>query len=87
MMAVLKFEVMAKNGSYKDRNGNDKVRWHKMGNCFETEKGLSIKIDSTPVGWDGWISLFEPRPKENFKEAGSSDVPRPLQEIAEDIPF
>jgi len=58
-----------------------------MGNCFETEKGLSIKIDSTPVGWDGWISLFEPRPKDNFKEAGSSDVPRPLQEIAEDIPF
>ena len=60
-MAVMRYEVKAKNGSYKDRNGQEKTRWHQMGVCFQSDEGhLSIKIDSTPVNWDGWISLFEP---------------------------
>ena len=45
-MATVKYEAKTKNGTYKDKNGEDKTRWHNMGVCFETAKGLSLKIDS-----------------------------------------
>jgi hypothetical protein len=79
MMAVVKYDVVAKNGTYKDRNGDEKTRWLKMGVCFESDKGLSIKIDSMPVGFDGWLSLMTPKPRE--------DKPKQLNDIDEDIPF
>jgi len=62
-MAKLKFTVATKNGTYM-KDGEEKARWHIMGNCFENDKGqLSIKIDSIPVNFDGWISLFTPKDK------------------------
>lgn len=81
-MAVLKYEVKTKNGTYKDRNGEEKTKWHQMGVCFENDKGqLSMKIDSIPVGFDGWVSLFEPKPKEG------AQTPQQSPAIADDIPF
>lgn len=89
-MAVVRYEVKAKNGTYKDRNGEEKARWHNMGVCFQSDQGhLSLKIDSIPVNWDGWISLFEPKPKENENKrlntgagiAGSNGIQD------DDIPF
>ena len=59
MWAVVRYEVKAKNGTYKDRNGEEKARWHNMGVCFQSDQGhLSIKIDSLPLNWDGWVSLL-----------------------------
>ena len=86
-MAVLKYEVKAKNGTYKDRNGEEKTKWHQMGVCFENDKGqLSMKIDSIPVGFDGWVSLFEPKPKE--PSAGRSNPSNAGNSIQDDdIPF
>ena len=82
-MAVLKYEVKTKNGTYKDRNGEEKTKWHQMGVCFENDKGqLSIKIDSIPVGFDGWVSLFEPKPKENVQ-----NITQNTAQISDDIPF
>ena len=85
-MATIRYEVKAKNGSYKDRNGEEKVRWHHMGVCFQNDKGqLSLKIDSIPLNWDGWVSLFEPKPKD---EKGTTSAPAPANTIADDdIPF
>jgi len=80
-MAVVKYDVVAKNGTYKDRNGDEKTRWLKMGVCFESEKGLSIKIDSMPIAFDGWMSLMTPKPKE-----GVSNTPT-ANSIDDDIPF
>ena len=82
-MAVLKYEVKTKNGTYKDRNGEEKTKWHQMGVCFENDKGqLSMKIDSIPVGFDGWVSLFEPKPKENVQHTAQPQAP-----MLDDIPF
>ena len=85
-MATIRYEVKAKNGSYKDRNGEEKVRWHHMGVCFQNDKGqLSMKIDSIPLNWDGWVSLFEPKPKDDKVTASA---PAPQNTIADDdIPF
>lgn len=87
-MAVVRYEVKAKNGTYKDRNGEEKARWHQMGVCFQNDKGqLSLKIDSIPVNWDGWISLFEPKPKEeNSNRSVSSGAVR-AEVMDDDIPF
>lgn len=83
-MAVVKYEVMAKNGTYKDRNGDEKARWLKLGVCFESEKGLSIKLDSVPINFDGWITLMTPKPKENIS---SNIQARNVNNMDEDIPF
>lgn len=83
-MAVVKYEVMAKNGTYKDRNGDEKARWLKLGVCFESEKGLSIKLDSVPINFDGWMTLMTPKPKENTNGIIQT---RSVNNMDEDIPF
>tara|TARA_R110000822_G_scaffold151980_2_gene291115 strand:- start:665 stop:907 length:243 start_codon:yes stop_codon:yes gene_type:complete len=80
-MAKLKYELKVKNGTYKDRNGQEKNSWLKVGSCFESDKGLSIKLDSVPVNFDGWISMFEPRPKDEDPFAGM------VRSTVENIPF
>lgn len=54
-------EIMARAGSYTDREGNEKTRWQKCGILIEKDGKLSIKLESLPVGFDGWLSCFEPR--------------------------
>ena len=83
-MANLKYEIKAKSGTYKNKSGEEKPNWVKMGVVFESEKGLSIKIESIPVGWDGWASLFSPKPKESQIDP-FADVN--FNKLEEDIPF
>lgn len=70
-MAKLVYEAIAKLPAGKD----GKVRWHKCGVVFESDKGLSLKLDSLPSsGFDGWLSLREPRPKDQAPaSAAASD--------------
>ena len=94
---AIKYDVIAKNGTYKTQDGSEKTKWLKMGVCMETQSGgLAIKIDSMPVGWDGWMTLAEPKEKSNFREAGVSDYTarsakdyanKTVAEIESDIPF
>lgn len=45
---------------------SEKVRWLKVGAVFEKDGRLSMKLDSIPAGeWNGWLSLFEPKPKDD----------------------
>lgn len=60
-MAIKRYDVVAVTGSYTDRNGVEKRRYMNCGAVFETEKGLSLKIEAIPVGFDGWFQLYEPR--------------------------
>lgn len=68
------YDVSAVTGTYRDpRTGEDKNVWKRIGAVFENEKGLSIKLDTIPVGeWNGWATLFPPKPQE-----GSSPRPGP----------
>lgn len=60
-----KWDVMARTGEYTDKDGQTKARWQKCGVVLESDKGLSLKIEVIPVGeWNGWFSLFEPKPRE-----------------------
>jgi len=75
----VKFEVIAKTGTYTDKNGQEKNRWTKCGVVMETAKGLSLKLESLPIGSDGWFILSEPKPKDDRQ--GS------LSNIDSDPPF
>jgi hypothetical protein len=57
----IKYEVIANGGSYTNKDGVEKKRWLKCGVVMETAKGLSLKLESMPVGGDGWFILSEPR--------------------------
>ena len=60
---AIKYEVITKNGTYKDRTtGEDKQSWLKVGVLVDTKNGgQAIKIDYLPPQFDGWFQLREPK--------------------------
>ena len=84
-----KFDVVAITGKYQDRDGNEKNRYTNIGVVIETSKGLSLKLESIPIGFDGWAYLNEP------KERDQREAPRQQQRSQQsrggddmsDIPF
>ena len=69
---ALKYEAKVVSGTYKTQTGEEKPNWIKVGAVFETPKGLSLKLESVPVSWDGWIKFFEPKAKDDKKPQSSS---------------
>jgi len=77
MKMGIKYEVSAKTGEYQDKEGNTKARYIQMGVVIEGPRGLSLKLESIPVNWDGWAYLNTPKPKEVYaaKAKNTDDVP------------
>ena len=50
-----------------------------MGSVIQTKNGrMTLKIESIPVGWDGWASLMEPKqdePKKSRQPGDDDDLP------------
>lgn len=90
-MAIKRYDVVAVTGTYTDRNGIEKKRYLNCGVVFETDKGLSLKLEAVPTAGDGWFMLFEPRNDEQRPQQRRGD---PAKEPAlagmdfnDDIPF
>jgi hypothetical protein len=66
-----KFDVVAITGKYQDRDGNEKSRYVTIGAVIETSKGLSLKLEAVPVGWDGWAGLYEPKARDEAPQRSS----------------
>lgn len=50
---------------YTDRDGNEKTRYINVGALLERDDGSrTLKLESIPVGFNGWINFFEPRDRE-----------------------
>lgn len=77
-MAVI-YEVTVRSGTYQ-KDGQEKVRYQRIGSVIETKKGLMLKLDSVPLvenGWAGWAYLFSPKddvPKQQSKSQDFDDV-------------
>jgi hypothetical protein len=77
-MAVI-YEVTVKAGTYQ-KDGQEKVRYQRIGSVIETKKGLMLKLDSIPLvenGWQGWAYCFSPKddaPKQQSKSTDFDDV-------------
>ena len=64
-MAIV-YELFAKAGEYTNKEGEQKVRWHKCGVVIESRNGgMAANIESLPTNFDGWLQIKPPRPKEN----------------------
>ena len=77
-MAIV-YEVTVKAGTYQ-KDGQEKVRYQRIGSIIETKKGLMLKLDSVPLvdgGWTGWSYLFSPKDdasKQQHKSTEFDDV-------------
>jgi hypothetical protein len=82
-VAILK----AKSGTYQDKKtGQTKTSYTIVGSVIEGSNGRSYKLDSVPVGFDGW--LFEAELPERRDGAGPRpSVPQPVDDIGDDVPF
>ena len=64
------------------QTGKDgKAYWKQIGAVLQTDKGFSLKLETIPVGWDGWATLFEPKAKESKPE------PAQNADLDSDVPF
>jgi hypothetical protein len=59
------YEVISVTGTYTNKQGEEKKRWTKVGVVLQGKNGLSLKLESIPVGWDGWATLAEPKAKDD----------------------
>jgi hypothetical protein len=90
-MASVEYEVMAKTGTYRDSDGNEKNRWLKCGVVLRSDKGLSLKLEAVPVGeFNGFFSLFEPKPRDGQRSQPERQTrQRPtsnFDDMSDDIP-
>ena len=79
-------------GKYKLANGEEKLRYQKIGSVIKTAKGPMVKMDSIPLiegGWSGWAYLFEHSEQTgNFsKPANKVAQPSGFDDMSDDIPF
>lgn len=77
----VKFKVVAITGKYT-QDGQEKNRYADLGVVMETRNGLMLKLETVPVGWDGWAYLNDPKPREDQKKSG-----RPMRdEFSDNLP-
>jgi hypothetical protein len=90
-----KYDIVAKVGTYKTKQGEDKAIWRTVGAVVEGDKGPFIVIDRAfnpaalpDAKGDGkaYLSLFVPEAK-GTKIAGDDDVPRRSADPDDRIPF
>ena len=84
----LRYDVITKNGTYI-KDGVEKTKWLKVGVCMDTKQNsLAIKLDSLPINFDGWLSLAEPKQKDNFIPKGNDEMPKAsFDNLDDQIPF
>lgn len=76
-----RYDIVAITGKYTNSEGQEKSRYANLGVVLENERGaLSIKLESIPVGWDGWAYLNEPRPRDGER-------PAPKKRDDDQVPF
>lgn len=82
---------------YTASNGEEKTRYINMGVLFQRDDGsLTMKLESIPVSFNGWINFYEPKPRdgeapkpERQRPQRQAPAPAPEGEVPfdDDIPF
>jgi len=83
-MAKTIYEVTVITGEYKNKDGDIKKRYQRIGSVIETKLGPMLKMDATPIiegGWSGWAYLNAP--KDEQQQRARSAQP----ENFDDVPF
>lgn len=85
-MAVI-YKVAAITGKYTDNDGNEKNRYADLGVVVETKNGPMLKLESVPVGWDGWAYLNEPKEAQGVRKPQRPSKPAVDDFQDDDLPF
>lgn len=75
---------------YQTKSGEDKVHWINCGEGVEwSDGGISIRLDTVPtfVGWDGKLSLFVKKEREQQAPQRQAPKPAPSGDLDGEIPF
>lgn len=76
------YEVTVRAGTYQ-KDGQEKVRYQRIGDVIETKKGPMLKLHSIPIveGWTGWCYLFSPKTDDQKSAQKQSNDGFPDEEI------
>lgn len=81
----VKYEACARGEKYTTQAGDEKQKWIKCGVVIEGKNGLSLKLESLPVNFDGWLSFFEPKPRD--EQQRPQQRRNPAESMQDDVPF
>lgn len=79
-------DVVAVTGKYTDNSGKEKSRYQTIGAIIETKNGPMLKLESVPLGWDGWAYMNEPKEKITTP-AADKKAASGAADLADDVPF
>jgi hypothetical protein len=72
---------------YTDREGNEKTRYVNVGALFARDDGsLTMKLESLPIGFNGWINFYEPKERDQA-QGQRSQRPQRSAPVDDDAPF
>jgi hypothetical protein len=84
-MAV-KYDLIAGGEKYVATDGKERRKNIHCGVVMENKYGgLSIKVESLPINFDGWLNTREPKPKEAAQNTGNS--PANFDDMESDVPL
>lgn len=92
-----KYDVVVTE-KYTDKNGEEKNSFTNIGVVLEKDGKFYLKLKMIPVGWDGFASLYVPKPRDGQQGGGQRRQPaqQPTQapvrqgnfdDFDDDIPF
>jgi hypothetical protein len=90
--------LVAKTGTYTNKNGEEKARWVRCGVAMTTKTGKqSFLIEQLPVNFDGWLNLADLDEKQrgggvgaghtNPLNAGAGTHGIGFDDMESDVPF
>lgn len=80
--------IVATVGEYTDREGRTKKQYVNIGTLFERPDGSqAIKIESIPIGWNGWASFYEIEERGNEPRSAAAKSAPAEHDIDDEIPF
>ena len=85
-------DVVYAGEKYTDREGNEKTRYVNVGVAFTRDDGsMTLKLEAVPVGFSGWLNLYEPREDKSDRAPragrGQRQARGDLDDGGDSIPF
>lgn len=81
------YDAVCTVGEYTNSKGEKKPKYITVGAVLESDKGMSLKLESMPVGFNGWINFYQPKPKEEKEQREKQSAKSSFSNMDDDIPF
>jgi len=92
----MQFKNIVHTAEYQAKDGTQKKKYTNIGTLFVYDDGgMSIKLDSIPVGFDGRLSVYErdgdkqqqAEPRQQTKSPYAAPMPPKIDISTDEIPF